>query len=139
MMTEIPPFKEKARDLTLHEYVIWLTTTSRDLTPQPRPVWFIWHEQTFLVFSRSDVHKVRHIRERPNVALHFNSDPKADENVVVFRGTARIDTDAPPAHEISAYVSKYRAEMKLLGQTPEEFSAEYNTAIRVDVGNFSNH
>jgi PPOX class probable F420-dependent enzyme len=132
-MSEIPPFAAQARELTLREYIIWFTTTSRDLTPIARPVWFVWWQGAFLIFSRPESHKVRHIRERPNVSLHFNSDFRAANDVVIFKGVARIDPDVPSAHQIATYVEKYVKGIAGLGKTPVQFSAEYSAAIRVEV------
>ncbi len=122
------------RRVKLHldeEYFIWFTTVGADLTPQPRPVWFIWEEDAFLIFSKPGAHKVAHIKEHSNVALHFNTDDKADEDVIVFLGAAQIDPGAPPAHAVPAYLEKYNTGMSELGMTPETFSREYSVAIRV--------
>jgi len=124
-------FGQKAKQHLNQEYFVWLTTVSADLAPQPRPVWFIWDDDSFLIFSRPDAYKVVHVKEHPNVALHFNTDEKADEDVIVFVGMAEIDVDAPPAHEIPAYLEKYRTGIVGLDMTPESFSQEYSLAIRV--------
>jgi PPOX class probable F420-dependent enzyme len=113
------------------EYFIWFTTVSTDLTPQPRPVWFIWDGDSFLIFSKPGAFKVAHVKEHPNVSLHFNTDEKADEDVIVFVGVAEIDAEAPSAHESPAYFEKYESGMDELGMTPEAFSREYSLAIRV--------
>jgi PPOX class probable F420-dependent enzyme len=89
------------------DYVIWLTTVDSNLAPHPRPVWFIWEEDTFLIFSQANAHKVKHISKNQKVALHFNTDEAGEEHVIVFLGNASID------------------------MTPEEFSREYSTAIRI--------
>ena len=132
-MADLPPFAHRAAELTNREIVIWLTTTSRDLSPQPRPVWFIWHQEHFLIYSRPETHKIRHIQERPNVALHFNSDSHASRDVVVFKGVARIAPEIPPAHEVPAYAEKYAAGFTALGMTPAQFGAAYSTPIMVAV------
>jgi len=124
-------FGQKARQHIDKEYVIWFTTVSADLTPQPRPVWFIWEDNTFIIFSRPDAYKVAHIKQRPNVALHFNTDDKADKDVIVFLGVAEIDLNVSPPHEVPAYFEKYESGMEELGMTPETFSKEYSLAIRV--------
>ncbi len=113
------------------EIFIWFTTTGPDLTPQPRPVWFLWERGAFLVFSRPAAHKVAHIRARPNVSLHFNSDARADEDVMVFLGRAEIDPAAPPAEEVLDYFEKYREGIAALNLSPGEFSRDYSLAIRV--------
>ena len=124
-------FGQKVKQHLDKEYFIWFTTVSTDLTPQPRPVWFIWEADSFLIFSRPDAHKVAHLKEHPNVALHFNTDDKAEEDVIVFLGLAEIDPGALSAHEIPAYLEKYKSGMDELGMTPEAFSREYSLAIRV--------
>jgi PPOX class probable F420-dependent enzyme len=114
------------------EYVIWLTTLDSNLTPQPRPVWFIWEDDSFLIFSKPGVYKVKHISKNPKVALHFNTDETGDKHVIVFTGDAIIDTNCPPAHKVPAYFRKYKTGIAGLEMTPEEFSNEYSTAIRIN-------
>jgi PPOX class probable F420-dependent enzyme len=113
------------------EYAIWFTTVGTDLSPQPRPVWFIWESDSILLFSQPNAHKVRHLKVHPNVALHFNTDESGDKHVIVFTGTAVIDSDVPPAHKVPAYFKKYETGIASLKMTPEEFSNEYSVAIRV--------
>ena len=117
--------------LLKNEYVIWLTTVDSNLTPQPRPVWFIWEHDSFLIFSQPHAHKVKHIAKNPGVALHFNTDETGDKNVIVFTGEASIDVSCPPAHNVPAYFKKYKTGISDLNVTPEGFSTEYSTAIRI--------
>ncbi|MGZ6316278.1 MAG: TIGR03667 family PPOX class F420-dependent oxidoreductase [Anaerolineales bacterium] len=128
-LTLRPEVKRRLRN----EYFIWFTTVGSDLSPQPRPVWFIWEaaDDSFLIYSQPKAYKVRHIRHHPNVALHFNADQTADKDVLVLLGTAGLDPDAPPAHMVPAYMRKYREGIAALNMTPEEFSREYSLAIRV--------
>ena len=114
-----------------NQYVIWLTAVDTTQTPQPRPVWFLWDGETILVFSKPDAHKVKHIRNNPNVALHFNTDETGDRHVIVLTGQAVLDTGSPPAHEIPAYMKKYEDGILALEMTPESFSAEYSTTLRI--------
>ena len=113
------------------EYVIWLTTVDSHLTPQPRPVWFIWQEDSFLIYSQAKAHKIAHIKKNPKVALHFNTDETGDKNVMVFVGEALIDTNCPPAYQVSEYFEKYQQGIADLDMTPEGFSDEYSVAIRI--------
>jgi len=127
------PFGRKVKRHLRQEYVIWLTTLGPDGTPQPRPVWYVWDGETFLIYSRPD-HKVRHIRAHPQVALHFNTDAATgDTDVIVFTGTAAIDAAAPPAHKNRAYMRKYRAGIAGLNfiDSPAHYGAEYSVALRV--------
>lgn len=123
--------ESKARELIKREYVIWLTTVGSDFAPQPRPVWFIWDKDSFLIFSQPQAHKLKHIKEHPNVSLHFNTDKTGDQDVIVYIGKAQIDTSVPAAHKVPAYLKKYGTGIKDLGATPEQFSQEYSVAIRV--------
>src|SRR5512136_305445 len=123
-------FGRKVKRHLKQEYVVWLTTTGSDLSPQPRPVWFIWEDTSFLVFIQPHAHKVQHVVAHPRVALHFNTDATGDKDVIIFVGTAAIDTTAPPAHKVRAYLRKYRTGIEALGMTPEQFSREYSVAIR---------
>jgi PPOX class probable F420-dependent enzyme len=114
------------------EYFIWLTTVGTDLTPQPRPVWFIWEKDSFLIFSEPKAHKVRHLKQQARVSLHFNTpDKKGEKDVVVFLGTAEFDASVRPAHTVPAYFKKYETGIADLDMTPEEFSKAYSVAIRV--------
>lgn len=113
------------------QYVIWLTTVDSKLTPQPRPVWFIWENDSFLIFSQPNAQKVKHIQTHPRVALHFNTDETGDKQIIVFTGKASIDESSPVAHEVPAYLEKYNGGIATLEMTPEEFSREYSIAIKI--------
>jgi PPOX class probable F420-dependent enzyme len=131
MATKTTKLEAKARRLIRREVVVWLTTVGPGHSPQPRPVWFVWDRGTFLIFSPPQAFKVRHIRRNPSVALHFNTDPSGDGDVIVYSGTAHIDPQAPPAHRVASYFRKYRQGIQDLGMSPEGFSSEYSTAIRI--------
>ena len=104
MMDFTSEFGKTVRRHLDEEYFIWLTTVDSNLTPQPRPVWFIWDDDFFLIFSEPKAHKVRHIQKNPHVALHFNtSDPKGENNVIVFSGTAEIDSSVTTANQVAVY------------------------------------
>lgn len=114
------------------EYFIWLTTVDSNGTPQPKPVWFIWENDSFLIFSQAKAHKVKHIQKNPNVSLHFNTaDDKGEKRLIIFTGTAMIDSDSPPANRIRAYMRKYKSGIAGLNATADEFAAEYSVAIQI--------
>lgn len=122
----------KAKRHLKQEYFIWLTTVDSNGTPQPRPVWFIWQDDSVLIYSQPSAFKLRHIINNANVSLHFNTaDPKGEEDLVIFKGIARIDPNAKPANKIPAYLRKYREGIKGLKSEPEPFAKEYSTAIRI--------
>jgi PPOX class probable F420-dependent enzyme len=124
-------FGQRAWRRLEEEYFVWFTTVGTDLTPQPRPVWFVWDEGAFLIFSQPGSRKIAHLRGHSRVSLHFNTDAKAEEGVMVFTGKAEIDSGAPPAHEVMAYFEKYKSGIAELNMTPGEFSRDYSLAIRV--------
>ncbi len=131
-MLEVPSkLRSMVRRRLKEEYFVWMTTVGLDRTPQPRPVWFIWQKDSFLIYSQPQAHKVHHIQQNPRVALHFNCDATADEGILVFIGDARIDPDAPPVHKNRAYMAKYRQGIADLNSTPEEMAGAYSAAIRV--------
>ncbi len=123
-------FGRKVKRRLKNEQEIWLTTTDAHGTPQPRPVWFHWDGETFLIYSESHAHKLKHIAKHPTVALHFNSG-NADADVVVFIGTAALAPDAPPAYQHKQYFQKYRAGIQDLKMTPEAFSARWSVPLRI--------
>ncbi len=112
------------------EIVIWLTTVDSHSTPQPRPVWFLWDGEAFLIYSMPDTHKVDHIHRGSRVALNLNTDETGGD-VVVITGDAFADPHAPPADQNEAYVAKYAKHIKNIGYTPESFAAAYSVPIRV--------
>ena len=123
-------FGRKVKRRIKTEQEIWLTTAGLDGTPQPRPVWFIWDGESFLIYSQTTAHKLKHIRNNNKVALNFNSGGH-DPDVVVFHGTAEVDESAPLPHVNKPYYRKYKEGIKGINMTPEQFSAEYPVAIRV--------
>jgi PPOX class probable F420-dependent enzyme len=114
-----------------NEYVIWLTTVDSNFAPQPRPVWFIWENDSFLIFSQAKARKVAHIKKHPKVALHFNTDESGDHHVIIFVGEASVEANCSPAHQMPAYLKKYAQGISDLEMTPQGFSKEYSIAIRI--------
>jgi PPOX class probable F420-dependent enzyme len=112
------------------EQIIWLTTTSRDQTPQPNPVWFLWTNDQVMIFSQPAQAKINNLIRNPRVSLNFNSDDHGDK-VAVITGDAAIDHDGYSDDELTAYTTKYAEGMKSLGLTPESMVAQYSTVIRV--------
>ncbi|NJN80323.1 MAG: TIGR03667 family PPOX class F420-dependent oxidoreductase [Anaerolineales bacterium] len=122
----------KAKNHLKQEYFIWLTTVDSKNTPQPRPVWFIVEKASILIFSQPQAFKLKHIARNSKVSLHFNTlDKKGEEDVIIFHGEAKIESDMSPANKVSAYLRKYRAGIKALGATPEQFAKEYSTPVRI--------
>jgi PPOX class probable F420-dependent enzyme len=112
------------------EEIIWLTTVRADGTPQPNPVWFLWTEQTLLIYSEPNKPKLRNIDRNPKVALNFNS-TETGGDVVVITGEAHIDQAAPPANQVAAYLEKYRQAITRIGMDPDSFAQSYSIPLYV--------
>lgn len=112
--------------------LIWLVTVREDFTPQASPVWFLWDGETILIYSQPNTPKLRNIAHSPKVSLHLNGNATGND-IVIVTGNARIDSSAPPAHEVSAMVRKYVDDLQL-DSSPEDFARTfdgYSVAIRV--------
>lgn len=120
------------------ERVIWLTTVNAEGVPQPRPVWFWWDGQTFLIYSQPNTHKLQHIARNPQVALNFDGDGLGG-NIVIFTGEARLAPEAPPAHQVPAYVQKYQPGFTRIRMSAEEFAQSYSVALRITPTNLRGH
>lgn len=118
-----------ARRLAVDE-VIWLTTVAPSGRPLPSPVWFLWDDGRFLVYSQPSTPKLRNIALNQWVSLHCNCSVDGDD-VIVFAGVASLDPEQPPADEATAYLTKYRAAIGRIGMTPASFAAAYSVAIWV--------
>ncbi|MCX6047070.1 MAG: TIGR03667 family PPOX class F420-dependent oxidoreductase [Chloroflexi bacterium] len=112
------------------EQIIWFTTVRADGTPTPTPVWFLWANDAFLIFSQPAALKVRNIQHNPKVTLNFHTDEYGG-NVVVFTGEAHVDPKPLPADELAAYLEKYAEGIKMIGMTPESMQKDFSTVIRV--------
>ena len=120
------------------ELIIWLVTIGADGTPQPSPVWFVWENDSALIYSQPDAPKMRNIAARPQVALHFDGDGQGGD-IIVFTGTAALDPQAPPVTEHPAYLAKYDAGIARIGMNRESFAQAYSAAFRVSVQRVRGH
>jgi PPOX class probable F420-dependent enzyme len=108
----------------------WLTTVRADGTPQPTPVWYVWDDGTFLMYSIPNQQKIRNIRANPTVALAITDD-SSGENYVVITGEAVVDEDAPRVIDNAPYVEKYRQSMAAINFSPDSMTRDFTTAIRI--------
>ncbi|HEU5432838.1 MAG TPA: TIGR03667 family PPOX class F420-dependent oxidoreductase [Thermomicrobiales bacterium] len=123
------PFDARVERHLQEDEVGWLTTVSPDGTPQPVPVWFIYDGTTLLIYSRPNQAKERNLARNPRASFNFNSDPAA-EDVVVITGTAAVDRNADPALGNVDFLDKYREPIGRIGMTPESYSEAYSVPIR---------
>jgi PPOX class probable F420-dependent enzyme len=112
------------------EEVAWMTTVRSDGQPQTVPVWFLWDDEGFLIYSQPNRQKLKNISRNPHVGLNLNSDAQGD-NVVRLEGTAAIADDAPPSSEVPSYVEKYREGIARIGFDVESFARSYSVPVRI--------
>lgn len=128
MSREISPQLEKR---LREEKIAWLTTVRADGTPQPTPIWFLWRDGVFLIYSKPEARKIGNISNNPKVAINLNSDEWGG-SIAVFTGRAVVDLDPVPADRVPAYIEKYREGIAQIEMTPESMAREYSAAIRVE-------
>jgi PPOX class probable F420-dependent enzyme len=109
------------------ELVIWLTTVSKDGTPQPNPVWFLWDGETCLIYSQPESVKVHNIMHRPMVSLHFEGASGGDDDVIVLTGEAHVIQHPVPIPQ--EYRQKYEKALRKINFTWEKMEQEYSAAI----------
>ena len=111
--------------------VVWLTTISPKLRPQPSAVWLWWNGETVLVYS-GDTPRIKNIAANPNVALNFNTDEYGDDISILY-GVASIDDASPPAKDHQEYHARYDARVPLIGMDWDSFSSHYRFPIRISL------
>lgn len=122
------PYGERVEGRLRDEIVGWLTTVSRDGTPRPSPVWFLWDGESILIYSRDGTARTRNLARSAACAFNFDSDGTGGD-IVVLEGTAAVSND-PPSTEVEAYQSKYREHIARIGHDPDSFAEAYPVPIR---------
>jgi PPOX class probable F420-dependent enzyme len=115
-----------------NEIIVWMTTVRHDGQPQTSPVWFVWDDGSFLIYSRPGQQKVRNVLANPRVSLALEQDGTGSD-VATIEGRAILDEEAPRAHEVDAYVVKYGPRMEAISGSMEDFAEDYRVALRVEV------
>ncbi len=122
-------FGKRAAARLAKDEAIWLTTVGPDGTPQPNPVWFIWEDDSFLIYTQPGSRKVPNLRRNPKVALNFDGGDHT-EDVVVFTGEVELDVVVSPESR-AAYLKKYAADIVRINFTEQTFFESYSLALRV--------
>ncbi|MDQ6636446.1 MAG: TIGR03667 family PPOX class F420-dependent oxidoreductase [Candidatus Dormibacteraeota bacterium] len=131
-------FGQRVQRRLREEPVIWLTTTGREGTPQPNPVWFLWDGQSVLVYNRADAARLKHIESRPRVALNFDGNGQGGD-IIVFTGRAELTPGETPSDQHAEYVAKYRARMEQVSGSVANFARSYPVSLRVWPDNVRGH
>lgn len=129
-MLFVPDVDPAVADRLRSELIIWLITVRSDGQPQPVPVWFLWEDDAFLVYSQRGKQKLRNVASNPSVALHLQA-TETGADVVVIEGAAEYPADVPPADRVEAYREKYRRLIEEYGWSPASFARDYPEPIRI--------
>ena len=121
---------KRAESRLKEEEIAWMTTVRSDGQPQTVPVWFLWDDDGFLIYSQPNRQKLKNISRNPRVGLNLNTNEQGND-VVRLEGTASIDEDTPLSSEIAPYVEKYRESIARIGYDVEGFARAYSVAVRV--------
>ena len=112
------------------ERIIWLTTVRLNGQPPTSPVWFLFEDGEFLIYSLPGTARTANITANPRVSLNLDGNGQGGD-VVSIEGEARLDPEAPPSSEVAAYQERYREWIARNGWTPDSFDADYPVAIRI--------
>ena len=123
------PDQARALERLSTNTVVWLTTVSPKLQPQPSAVWFLWDGETVLVYSGATA-RVKNIAGNPLVALHFDSEEEGDDISILY-GEAAIDAEAPPAKDVAGYRARYDERLPGIGKDWDSFCEHYRHPIRI--------
>lgn len=130
LTTNLPPAdRERAQSRLRHNLMAWLTTVRADGQPVTVPVWFLLRDDdTILLYSKPTAAKLRSIVQNPKVSLALDV-CDLGRNIVRLQGVATAADDQLPADQNPAYLAKYTERIAALFDTPEQFAAEYSTAV----------
>ncbi len=132
MLDTSDPARARALERLRRERIGWLTTVSAEGQPQASPVWFLWEDGEILVYSRPTPPRMRNLRANPRVSFNLDSDRKGG-HIVTLEGQAREVPGGPLAHEVPAYLDKYRDAIAAEGWTPEGMARDYCVQLRIRV------
>lgn len=108
----------------------WLTSMDRAGTPQPAPVWYVWHEATesALVYSPPSAKRLSRIEANPRSSLHLN-DLGEGHGFVVLTGTIERADHLPPADQQPVYREKYGDWMTRVFGSAERFGSMFSVPL----------
>lgn len=112
------------------DIVIWLCSVRPDGRPHAALVWFLWDDNSVLVFSKPNQQKLRNIESNPKVLLVID-DSKGGEEPITIDGTAEILNDSSLSTTLPRYAEKYARNLEEMGWTDESMSKEYTVAVRI--------
>lgn len=114
-----------------NDIIAWLTTVRSDGMPDTVPVWFVWKDPVFVIYSQPKKLKLRNLEHNPKVSIAMD-DTRGGADVVRFEGTARVAERHPASDRIPEYVQKYEPHIRRLGYgAPKAFGAIFSVPVLV--------
>ena len=109
-MTVLPDprsgFGEQVGRRLREEAVAWLTVVDSRGRPPPSPIWFLWDGETALIYSAGTARRLAHLRAHPEASLHFDSDGRGGD-VVVLTGRVAEAPGTPAVPDNPDYLAEY--------------------------------
>ena len=87
---------KRAVERLQEEEISWMTTVRSDGQSQTVPVWFLWDDGGFLIYSQPNRQKLKNIARNPHVGLNLNSNAQGGDVV-------RLEGTTPPAAACQHY------------------------------------
>jgi PPOX class probable F420-dependent enzyme len=123
-------FGAKTARRVVEDKLAWLTTVDSTGTPQPNPVWFLWDDGSFIIFSKPNQAKLKNIARSERVSFNFEA-TEDEEQITIFTGKAEHVDRATIAQELlDRYAEKYRQGMININLPLPEYEAAYTEIIR---------
>ena len=123
-------FGAKTARRVVEEKLAWLTTVDSKGMPQPNPVWFLWDDGSFVIFSKPNQAKLANIARSGRVS--FNLEATADEEqITIFTGRAElVDRSTLGGELLDRYAAKYAQGMITIELPREQYEVAYTAVIR---------
>ena len=130
MLDPSTPAGARALARLAEERIIWLTTVTSAGQPQTSPVWFLYADGEFLVYSLPGTARTRNLAANPRVSLHLDGNGRGGD-IVSIEAEARVDPGTAPSTEVAPYQERYASWIADHGWTPESFARDYPVALRI--------
>lgn len=115
-----------------NDLIGFITAVDESGQPQTSPVWFVRDGEDIIIYNQPETARFNSIAANPKVAFNLRGDRRA-RGAVIVEGVATKEETLPPPIDFPGYLDKYAREIERLGWTPESFSADYSTGLRLEV------
>lgn len=115
-----------------NDLIGFITAIDEAGQPQTSPVWFVRDGEDIIIYNQPATPRFQSIAANPKVAFNLRGDRRA-RGAIIVEGTAAKEEWLPSAIDFPGFLDKYGREIERLGWTPESFSADYSTGLRLVV------